>query len=54
MKFKSKLRKIGNSLGVLIPREVISDYKEGDIIELKIITEFDNEDNWEKIDTLPI
>lgn len=36
--FKAKLRKIGNSLGILIPREVITLYKEGDEIELEVIT----------------
>ena len=28
MKFKAKLRRIGNSLGVLIPRDVITDRQE--------------------------
>jgi antitoxin component of MazEF toxin-antitoxin module len=34
MKFKTKLRKVGNSLGVLIPKDVITGYNEGDEIEL--------------------
>lgn len=36
--FKAKLRKIGNSLGVIIPANVITYYKEGDEIELNVIT----------------
>ena len=39
MKFKAKLRKIGNSLGVIIPLNVITGYKKGDFIELNVITE---------------
>jgi len=36
MIFKAKLRKIGNSLGVLIPRDVIT--KEvGDVITLEVL-----------------
>ena len=38
MTFKAKLRKIGNSLGVIIPYKVITYYKEGDEIELDVIT----------------
>lgn len=30
-----KLRKIGNSLGVIIPREYIESYNEGDYIDLE-------------------
>jgi antitoxin component of MazEF toxin-antitoxin module len=37
-KFKAKLRKIGNSQGVIIPKEVITDYQLGDEIELEVIT----------------
>ena len=33
-----KLRKIGNSLGVILPKNVITSYKEGDIIQLEVIT----------------
>ena len=36
--FKTKLRKVGNSWGVLIPREVITDYILGEEIELEVIT----------------
>jgi len=43
MNFRSKLRKIGNSQGVYIPLKVITGYKIGDIIELKVITSGDNE-----------
>lgn len=43
MNFRSKLRKIGNSFGVIIPKKVITSYKEGDEIELKVITNGDNE-----------
>ena len=38
MTFKAKLRKIGNSIGVLIPRQVITDYEIGEDIELEVIT----------------
>ncbi len=38
MKFKAKLRKIGNSVGVLLPREVITGTKLGEDIELEVIT----------------
>ena len=38
MRFKSKLRRIGNSIGVIIPREVITIYRLGDEIELEVIT----------------
>ena len=41
--FKAKLRKIGNSLGIIIPRNVITNYKEGDDIELNVITKEDKE-----------
>lgn len=37
MKFKVKLRKIGNSQGVYIPKNVITNYKIGDEIALEII-----------------
>lgn len=38
MKFESKIRKIGNSLGVLIPLEVITkyNYSNGQVITLSI------------------
>jgi len=38
MKVKVKIRKVGNSLGVLLPREVISGYNEGDELEIEVIT----------------
>ena len=41
MRFKATLRKIGNSLGVIIPRNVITSYKEKDEIELDVITKED-------------
>ena len=37
--FKTKLRKIGNSVGVLLPRQVITNFKIGDEIMLEVITE---------------
>lgn len=37
-RFKAKLRKVGNSVGVLIPLKVITDYVLGDEIELEVIT----------------
>jgi len=36
---KLKLRKIGNSLGVLLPKEVTGTLKAGDEIEWGVITE---------------
>ena len=36
--FKAKLRKIGQGVGVLIPKKVIANYKLGDEIGLEIIT----------------
>ncbi|NQV08911.1 AbrB/MazE/SpoVT family DNA-binding domain-containing protein [Candidatus Woesearchaeota archaeon] len=38
MKFHKKLFKIGNSLGVIVPKLVIDEYdfKEGDTIKIKI------------------
>jgi len=38
MKIKAKLRKIGNSMGVLLPKEVITGYALRDDIELEVIT----------------
>ncbi len=38
MKFKAKLRRIGNSRGVIIPLEVITGYKLGEEIEIEVIT----------------
>lgn len=42
---KLKLRKIGNSLGVLIPREAILSYNAGDEIEVEVITKEAKLDN---------
>jgi len=38
MIFKAKLRKIGNSIGVLLPKNEISGYNIGDFIDLEVIT----------------
>ena len=38
MKFKAKVRKIGNSFGVIIPRDVITAFTLGEEIELNVIT----------------
>lgn len=38
MEFKAKLRKIGNSLGVIIPKNVITNLKAGEIINVNVIT----------------
>ncbi len=38
MKFKAKLRRVGNSRGVIIPLDVITGYKLGEEIELEVIT----------------
>ena len=38
MTFKAKLRKIGNSIGIYIPRNVITNYKIGDVLEFNVIT----------------
>ena len=40
MTFNAKLRRIGNSMGVLIPKDVL-DGKEGDWIELEIVKDTD-------------
>lgn len=37
MRFKTKLRKIGNSSGVLIPKDIIESYSQGEEIELEIV-----------------
>ena len=36
MTFKAKLRRIGNSYGVITPKAVITDYKLGDVITIEI------------------
>jgi len=38
MKFKAKLRRIGNSQGIYIPKNVITSYEIGDELELEVIT----------------
>lgn len=38
MPFKAKLRKIGNSIGVILPKDVITGLGVGDEIELNVIT----------------
>ena len=38
MKIKAKLRKIGNSQGIYIPKNVITCYNIGDVIEVEVIT----------------
>lgn len=40
MKIKAKLRRIGNSVGVLLPREVITGTKLGEEIEIDVITDY--------------
>ena len=42
MKFTAKIRKIGNSLGILIPKNVITFYKINDVIEFDVITSAKN------------
>jgi len=42
MTFKAKLRRIGNSLGIYIPRNVITSNRVGDIIEVNVITSASN------------
>ncbi len=37
-RFKAKLRRIGNSFGVLIPMKVITGHSSGDVITLDVIT----------------
>jgi hypothetical protein len=36
MKITAKLRRIGTSLGILIPREMIQHYNAGDMIEIEL------------------
>jgi antitoxin component of MazEF toxin-antitoxin module len=38
---KAKLRKIGNSIGVIFPKDVIIGFKVGDVITLNVITDDD-------------
>ena len=41
--FKAKLRKIGNSVGILIPHEVIMGRQVGEMISLEVMGESDRE-----------
>lgn len=51
---KVKLRKIGNSIGVLLPRESIVGYNIGDEIELEVITKNEKINNLKRlIDVAP-
>jgi antitoxin component of MazEF toxin-antitoxin module len=43
--FKAKLRKIGNSIGIIIPKNEVECYNIGDVIELNVITNGNKEDN---------
>lgn len=43
MRFKAKLRKIGNSIGVLIPLKVITGFNLGEEIWLEVITNKEKE-----------
>lgn len=45
MRFKAKLRRIGNSLGILIPLKVITGYSLGEFIELDVITKEGEKEN---------
>ena len=49
MKINVKLRQIGNSLGVLLPKESLLGYNKGDLITLEVITK---DDKNAKIDRL--
>ena len=42
MKIRVKLRKVGDSFGVLIPRKLIKHYNIGDFIDLDIIIKGEN------------
>jgi len=46
-----KLRKIGNSLGVIIPKEHIKGYNIGDLITLEVITREDSPIKTEQVIT---
>ena len=52
MTFKAKLRIIGNSVGIYIPRSVITAYQIGDMIELQVITGAN--DNEQEVITKPL
>ena len=54
MKFKAKLRKIGNSQGILVPLKVITDFELGEEIELDVITPpTDNQEKPKDVITPP-
>ena len=38
MKIKAKLRSIGTSQGIIIPKKLLGTYKKGDMIPINIIT----------------
>lgn len=38
MRFKTKIRKVGNSYGVLIPKDIVARFSPGEDIELDVIT----------------
>lgn len=46
--FKTKLRRLGNSLGVIVPKEVVDEAKakEGDIIEVTIPPALERRKAW--------
>ena len=46
--YRAKIRKIGNSLGIIIPANVITSYKEGDEIEFNVITSGNKQGNKDK------
>ena len=40
MSFKAKLRRIGNSVGIYVPRKKVSNYEIGEEVEFQVITTF--------------
>ena len=48
MIFKAKLRRIGNSRGVILPSGVITGYILGEDVELEVITKKDDTSNKEQ------
>ncbi len=52
MRIKAKLRRIGNSMGVILPSNVITGYAAGDIIEVNVITKRWPDKTHEMIDGL--
>ena len=49
MRFNAKLRRIGNSVGVIIPRDIWKQYAVGDIITLENVITERNEDEVQKL-----